>query len=175
MKAVESIAIFLLLVFFGACLENDLISGDLNEELNTSEKSYANVDRELWPYFHAFEKAAISRGFTIDLSKTNIFGTIEDIDNQNVAGTCSYGGRSNYKDVIIDKTFWNQARNLNREYIVFHELGHCYLFRDHHEACFVNNTYVSMMRSGTGFCRDNYSSQTRDYYLDELLTPLYGP
>ncbi|MEL6124666.1 MAG: hypothetical protein AAFR14_13205, partial [Bacteroidota bacterium] len=59
-----------------------------------------------------------------------------------------------------------------REYIIFHELGHCVLFRDHVDACFANNTWTSIMRSGHGSCFDNYTSRTRPYYIDELFSSL---
>ena len=173
MKAVESIIIFVFLVFFGACIEEDM---SIESEITGGIKSYDNVDRELWTHFQAFEEAAADRGFRVDLSRANITGTIETIDDGNVVGTCSYGGFQNHRDVVVDRSFWNRASHLYREYIVFHELGHCYLFRDHLESCLSNRTYASIMRSGseTG-CRDNYNLQTRDFYIDELMDPLEGP
>ena len=170
MKAFASLFLFLFLVYFASCIEEELTA----EELAAS-RTYPGVDAALWPHFRALDDEAAKRGFTVDLARSNIVGTIEDIELNNVAGTCSYGGRQRHKDVVIDQRFWNRASHLYREYIVFHELGHCFLFRDHHEACFDNNTYVSIMRSGNGSCRDNYRTQTRAYYLDELMTPLERP
>ncbi len=173
MKAVESVALFVFLVFFGACLEDDL---SFIPEQSIASKSYPNVDQALWEHFEAFEDAAAARGFNVDLTRTNIYGSIEDIDDGNVVGTCSYGGRQNHKDVIIDASFWKRASHLSREYIVFHELGHCYLFRDHREACLQNRTWASIMRSGTiNSCRDNYTIATREFYVDELMSPLVRP
>ncbi len=172
MKAVESLSLFIFLVFFGACLEEDM---SIDNELIPTVKSYANVDRELWPHFQAFEEAALERGFSIDLNRANVVGSIEDIDDGNVVGTCTYGGRQNHRSVVVDESFWKRASPLYREYIVFHELGHCFLFRDHEESCLANRTYASIMRSGTGStCRDNYNTQTRDFYIDELMDPLEG-
>lgn len=172
MKAVESIILFVFLIFFGACLEDDM---SIESELSAGIKSYANVDRELWTHFQAFEKAAAERGFRVDLNRANIVGTLENIEEGGVAGTCSYGGRQNHKSVVIDASFWKRASHLYREYIVFHELGHCFLLRGHRESCLTNRTYASIMRSGTqSGCRDNYNVQTRDYYIDELMVPLEG-
>lgn len=173
MKAVETIILFLFLIFFGACLEDDLA---IEDDISSVIRAYPNVDSELWSHFQAFEEAAAERGFSVDLNRANIVGTLEDIDDGNVVGTCSYGGFQNHRDVVIDQSFWDRASNLAREYIVFHELGHCYLFRDHLESCLDNRTYASIMRSGieTG-CRDNYNIQTRDFYIDELMDPLEGP
>lgn len=173
MKAVESISLFIFLIFFGACLEDDL---PIEDDITPTIRAFSNVDRELWIHFQAFEDAAAERGFKIDLNKANIVGTIEEIDDGNVAGTCSYGGFQNHRDVVIDQSFWDRASHLTREYIVFHELGHCFLFRDHLESCLANRTYASIMRSGTVTgCRDNYNLQTRGYYIDELMDPLEGP
>lgn len=173
MKAYAHLFLFSFLVYFAACVEEQL-SVEENQQI-ASAKMYPNVDPALWSHFRAFEDAAAERGFTVDLARTNIVGTIEDIPQDNIAGTCAYGGNQFHKDVTIDKTFWDRASHLYREYIVFHELGHCFLFRDHYEACFDDNTYVSIMRSGNGNCRDNYRLRTRDYYIDELLTPLERP
>ncbi len=173
MKALESLVLFIFLIYFGACIDESL-EGEATQVV-PEVLSYPNVDRELWTYFRSFEDAAALRGFNVDLSRTNITGEIREIHEENIAGTCSYGGGQPYKDVIIDLSFWNRANSLYREYIVFHELGHCFLFRSHHEACFANGTYESIMRSGNGNCRDNYRLSTRDYYLDELLTPLERP
>lgn len=173
MKAIESIALFIFLIFFGACLDEDL--SVIPEDLAPQTKEYPNVEEALWVHFTAFEDAAAERGFNVDLSKTNIVGVIEEISENNIAGSCSYGGSQRHRDVTIDRTFWNRASHSLREYIVFHELGHCYLFRDHFEACLSNRTYASIMRSGNGDCRDNYNAATREYYLDELLETLQGP
>ncbi len=130
-------------------------------------KAFPNVDRELWPHFETFEKEAAQRGLRINLARTNISATFRDIDRANVAGMCSYGGQHNR--ITIDRPFWNRASHLSREMIVFHELGHCYLNRDHTEATFASGFCQSIMRSGTCCCRDAYSLQNRSYYLDELF------
>ncbi len=172
MKAVESVILFVSLVTIGACIDEDLSQ---IEDQNTIETAvFPLVDQELWSHFIAFEDAAEDRGFRVDLSATQIRGTIEEIHEDNIAGTCSFGGRTNFRDVVIDESFWDNSSQLSREYIVFHELGHCFLGRDHEEACLANRSYASLMRSGLGSCRDNYNFSTRDYYLDELfgvLTP----
>ena len=167
MKIVECAFLFFFLLSFGACLDEVLNEDELLSQQQARE--YPNVDEALWPHFRAFEDAAAVRGITVDLAATTIHGTIEEIDEENIAGVCSYGGRQVHRDVTIDQSFWNRASNLYREFIVFHELGHCYLFRGHHEACLTNRTYASIMRSGTGDCRDNYNPQTRNAYIDELF------
>ncbi len=60
-----------------------------------------------------------------------------------------------------------------REFVVFHELGHCDLGRDHRDEAFDNGVCVSIMRSGLGDCRDYYHPRTREGYLDELFDPAF--
>jgi len=60
---------------------------------------------------------------------------------------------------------------LIKELIVFHELGHCFLQRGHREDALPNGACVSIMRSGIEDCLDNYTSETRSFYIDELFDP----
>ena len=137
---------------------------------NDVQRQFPGVDERLWDIFQNFESEARSRGINVNLESAGITGAIGAIDERNVVGFCSYGRRRLPNHIEIDETFWRRASTLAREYIVFHELGHCYLYRDHLEDCFGNRTWVSLMRSGTlNSCRDNYNAATRGYYIDELL------
>lgn len=162
----KSVLLFYCFACILACQTDYLEPTQLVEN---NELSYPNVDQRLWSYFQNFEIAATERGITADLSKSGIRAVISEIPEEGIAGQCSYGGARNSRSITIDLEFWNRSSSLYKEYIIFHELGHCLLNRGHLDACFSNRTYVSMMRSGYGSCRDNYTGQTRDYYLDELF------
>ena len=71
--------------------------------------------------------------------------------------------------MTIDKTFWNRSSELYKEFVVFHELGHCVLDRNHKEDKDSRGRCLSIMRSGLGDCLDAYSSANRTYYLNELF------
>ena len=130
---------------------------------------YDNIDEELWEYFSIFETEGEKRGKSIDLKLENLIGDISEIKEVGVAGTCQYG-RYISNHVTIDKSFWNRAGYLSREFVVFHELGHCVLNRDHDESKDANGRCLSLMRSGTGDCIDAYNSTNRAYYLNELFS-----
>ena len=131
---------------------------------------YVGVDEALWIYFDRFEKEGLLRGLEIDLRQAEVTGVIEALEEDGVAGQCTYGShRSNH--VQVDQEFWERASDLLREFVVFHELGHCDLARDHREAANPDGTCQSIMASGTGDCRDNYRTSTRASYLDELFDP----
>lgn len=126
------------------------------------------IEAELQVYFDRFEVEAAQRGLIIDLQSAQVSGEISEIADPGVAGQCT----SNSDEpnlVTIDKSTWNSLRDLEKEYLVFHELGHCYLNRGHFDEVQANGTCESMMQSGTINCRKNYNSLTRAAYLDELF------
>ena len=153
--------------------ENELISTPIEEPVET-ETGFANVDEELWIYFERFEAEAAQRGENIDLRDLNLTAAIEELHPDDVAGVCNYNSRRP-NHIGIDLTFWNRVSDRWREMVVFHELGHCVLFRGHREDSFENGLCVSIMRSGTGSCRDAYRTNTREYYLDELFDETVVP
>lgn len=151
-------------VLFNACQKD---SNLINEPIDGSQ-AFANVPEAMWDYFQRFEEAALERGYSIDLNSQNVSAEIMEISEDGVAGSCTYGSHTP-GHIVIDQTFWNQASDLFKEMVIFHELGHCSLFRGHSEATYPNGTCQSIMRSGVGDCRDNYRLSTRDTYLDELF------
>ncbi len=149
-----------------------LIGCDKNADEEVIEPArFRNVATELVPYFERFEAEAAKRGMKVDLSSANIRGEIKEIEERHVAGRCSYSRFNNPRLVTIDESFWNRSSVLFKEFIVFHELGHCFLDRGHLETAFSNGVCVSIMRSGVGDCFDNYRQSTREGYIDELFEP----
>lgn len=132
------------------------------------DTAFYNVDQRLWSYFESFEREAYIRGLNIDLASHNLSGHISNISDDGVAGVCRYSQGS--RDITVDSEYWNRAGLLNREFVIFHELGHCVLGRGHEEGSFSNGICVSIMRSGLGECRDANSQGNREYYLDELFS-----
>ena len=159
MKSRYLVLSFLIAVTFNSCVQ---------EEPLPVLPSYPNVEQALWPYFQAFEDEAAARGIDIDLATVGISGEVENLHDGNTIGRCQYG-RYIDNHVTIDKKFWNRSSNLAREMVVFHELGHCFLGRDHREDAFRTGQCQSIMRSGTCCCRDGYNATTRSYYVDELF------
>jgi len=131
------------------------------------------ADSALWTHFSEFEAEAEKRGWLIDLNELEISAAIVEISQEHVAGQCTYSSAAP-GEVTIDKTFWNSASPLYREFVVFHELGHCVLGRGHEEGVNADGSCISLMRSGVEDCRDNYRGTTRDGYLDELFSELGG-
>lgn len=134
-------------------------------------KSFVNVDSRLWPYFERFEQVAADRGVMVDLNLSGIEARLERFEEPNVAGKCQHPTPSE-NILLIDLPFFvNTEDDMLKEFVIFHELGHCYLGRDHREDSYQNGICISMMRSGIGDCLDNYNTNTRSIYLDELFDP----
>lgn len=162
------------MVFFGLILALAACNKDEQSEVVKPVK-FPNVADELVPFFEKFEEEALRRGIKVDLANANIRGEIKEIEKDHVAGQCSYSRFNNPRQVTIDETFWGRSSTLFKEFIVFHELGHCYLDRSHLESSFSNGVCVSIMRSGVGDCFDNYRQSTREGYIDELFEPVLLP
>jgi len=128
---------------------------------------YPNVDKELWSYFSSFEQEAKIRGIQADLKLAEITGVITSIADDGVAGTCQFG--SHIAHVTVDQDFWNSASPLFREYVVYHELGHCFLNRNHNDGQDSQGNCVSIMQSGLSGCLISYRLQNRAHFIDELF------
>lgn len=126
------------------------------------------IDEELAPIFERFKEEGAARGIEVDFVQANISGILKNITTDNVSGQCVHNS-IDPDQVVIDITAWNQASELKREFLVFHELGHCFLERSHLETTRSDGTCASMMHSGLSNCRDVYSNTTRTTYIDELF------
>lgn len=165
---IRGLSFFLILFLSTACSKEEIFN-EMQEE-SVFVRTFPSADEALWPYFRRFEEEASKRGLNIDLLSADIEGRIEDIHSDNVLGKCNYS--SQFPGLVtVDKTFWEKANDWGREFVVFHELGHCELLRGHFEEAFADGTCVSLMRSGAEDCRDNYRQSTRITYLDELFDP----
>lgn len=132
---------------------------------NACEKQeFRQVDYRLKPYFERFQEEASIRDFNLDFE--DIEGKIAELDG--VGGQCVHN--TEFPDVVlIDEIFWTQADDIDREFIVFHELGHCILNRTHLDTKNADNTCKSLMHSGISGCRFIYDDENREEYLDELF------
>lgn len=143
-------------------------SEDSSEELNAVDHY---VDDRLYEYFENFKAEAAKRDVEVDYVAMNVEGTIGDITERGIAGQCqTYTNGS--KAIVIDESYWNKVSALKREFLVFHELGHCILNRDHLDDSNTDGSCFSIMNSGGAACSLNYNSLTKETLLEELFTNL---
>lgn len=126
------------------------------------------IDAPLQEYFDRFAVEAGLRNIPIDYVEMMISGDIRFITTPNVIGQCGHTEKEP-NIVIVDKLYWDSADDLEREFLVFHELGHCALKLGHLDDSDAQGNCISIMTSGTGACQINYTEATREELLDELF------
>jgi hypothetical protein len=148
------VSFFLFVTFLLSCQkEEDLIQ--------------PSVDGRLTFFFESFKKEGALRGHEVNMKQ--IFGNITEIQPKGVLGRCNQSTTES-KQLLLDSLFWISATFSEKEYIIFHELGHCALNRRHLDTKNADGTCLSMMQSGNGSCKMNYNTQNRARYLDELFS-----
>ncbi len=126
------------------------------------------ISPELQPYFDLFQEEGQKRGVDVDFTVTPIEGRVANLFDSNVNGWCDTKEDKPH-EIIIDDSFWNGASNFDKEFIIMHELGHCYLNLGHNDAVDGDGNCISIMHSSTESCVFPYNQETRDDYLDELF------
>jgi hypothetical protein len=140
-----------------------------SEDEELSSVSY--IDDALIPFFESFEAEAEERGLVIEIGNHVSSARIEPIEDIGVAGICSFSDFTP-NQIRIDKEIWDQSSPSFREYVVFHELGHCVLDREHLDDTLPGGICKSLMNSNTSPCYTQYNAGLRTAFIDELFTNL---
>ena len=125
-------------------------------------------------YLHRFEIEAAKRDKKFDFQTSGIIIEFADL-KENQAGLCHYEKPIR---IEVDRGYWNKVSgksgaDLMKEDLIFHELGHGILNRNHLNDTLLNGDWKSIMCGGTKV-KDrswniNYRGERRDYYVDELF------
>ena len=135
---------------------------------NKDDNDIVETDLELIPYFDMFAEEGLERGLLVDYEAERIEGLLQFINDGNILGKC-FQNEVKPRKVIIDINFWNQANEYEKQFLVFHELGHCFLLRGHDNSLDSDGNCVSIMRASVDACDFNFDDSTREAYLDELF------
>jgi hypothetical protein len=127
---------------------------------------------EIMPYVEKFIEEGEARGHSIRTIKVRI-QFVDDLD-EGEAGHCKVVGvgivlvaARVYKKIKIDRESFEAASAIQKEIVIFHELGHCALNRAHDDDLLDSGAPKSMMTSGGSIY--GYYQTNREYYLDELF------
>lgn len=127
------------------------------------------VEPEFQPYLEAFEKEC---GCIVDYVPISF-----DEINPEHAGECQNYTTviEDYQEIFIQQSWWNlYTTPAIREMLIFHELGHCALLRDHNEDMFEIETGElvpeSIMYSTIPSIPTDYYLAHRATYIDELFS-----
>lgn len=82
-----------------------------------------------------------------------------------------------YRQITVDPDYWNIADNMEKISLMFHELGHCVLNREHVNSLYYYNgehisgyVPVSFMYPYNIFHQENFN-ELKDYYFHEMFNP----
>ncbi len=128
---------------------NTVVWSQFYQMFNTS------VDPAFVDYKHRFE-----RHYGKPVSVGINFGEME-----NAVGVCYYVTGN----IEIDKDYWDSVGESAREELIFHELGHCVLNKEHNEYMMGDCPASIMYPELTPGCYDKH----KEYYIKELFDKFY--
>jgi len=142
--------------------------------LQSCNDDSATVDGDLEPYFERVAQDAQKRGVVLDNDVEAIDGYINNIvrGGADILGACRAPDEGfPRRSIFVDRPFWNDATDLEREFVVYHELGHCFLDRPHLDTQDSLGRCTSIMAAGNAGCigLEIYSADRREELLDELF------
>jgi hypothetical protein len=171
--------LFLLSNLFIYCKsEDDTIIDDNSSIPIIDDNSFIpNIEEEFKPFVNSFFAEMESRGLNLRTDISVVF--VNKISAPNVdKNICGYGytnffGSGHAKIEIIDsENCWHQWDAIQKENLMYHELGHALLSKGHITNFYPNGSPKSIMCSET--CSNyktynKYQIEQREYYLDELI------
>jgi hypothetical protein len=120
---------------------------------------------EFVTYLQKFESEAIKRNKHLEINEL-VIEIVKDLPDSAI-GLCEVGGNEPAK-ISLKRSYWDTASDLDKEQLIFHELGHCVLLRYHDNKSLSNKNPASIM-SSYHFSGQIYNGN-RTYYLDELFS-----
>lgn len=121
---------------------------------------------EIRPYINRFVDEARSRNVEVPVTISSIEFADFSVDKPSLLGECMTFGMGidgiwPFKRFIrFDKWWWDHLGDMQREQVLFHELGHCVLDWDHVDE------YFNIMFPNR---HDIYDEFTRDFLLDKFF------
>lgn len=121
------------------------------------------VQEEFKPYYSEFIDDLNLRNRRVSYSGIAI--KFDKMKSSNNVGECHYSYPKH--TVKINRTFWDVSSNTTKKIIIYHELGHCMLYKEHSEKLNSINQPVSIMYPrvlyASVFLRDELQ------YINELM------
>ena len=138
-------------------------------DLRTAPRS--GVHKKLKLYIQRFEVfGKIIRGKDFNIGEIDMdFGNTKFISSKAV-GWCYINKLTKKPTMLVSAKWWKIASELEKELLVFHELGHCILRRGHTTQTTQLGVPVSIMYPSV--MPDVFYKNYRHYYIFELFTSL---
>jgi len=134
------------------------------------------IDAALRPYVDRFQryghqyKGAGWHGHDVyvQFGDTSSFVVEDPKLGNRVIGVCKTATGNAPNEIVIDNATWNSADQYEREALIFHELGHCAIDRQHEDA--VDNDGIPISLMYPSLIVSAIYAPRRDYYIKELFS-----
>jgi len=135
-------------------------------------------DKSIAEYVQTFKKAGESFSHGLKFPNLNIgMGIIKYMaDAMNLGESSLVMGICNPATIpatiLISRQYWEASSDLDREQLIFHELGHCVLGRDHNDEITVleDGETVPLSLMNTYVIEEEHYTRYREEYIRELFT-----
>ena len=120
------------------------------------------TDQEFKPYVKQFEMY-----YNNTVKTPIVFG---DKFEKSVVGVCITYSK-HVKIIKINPRFWNKADDYEREALIFHELGHCELDKDHNDSLYEisEGHFIPASLMQSNLLDGNTYTTYHSYYMYELF------
>ena len=139
------------------------------------ERLHESSDQTFSSYVEKYEQQGRAITGDSNFKVEDIPINFGDTENPAFQGVC-FEYPDGKKEIIIRKSWWDNVDQKYRESLLFHELGHCHLGREHLDQevqVSNNNKKVSLMNSIIVMPRDFQEHESQ--YLYELFTHDQNP
>jgi hypothetical protein len=124
-----------------------------------------DVPEEFAPYVERFQQEAAANG--VHLSITDLRVQFGQMRSASETGACEINGDET-PTITVNQAAWDRRSDAEREELMYHELGHCALKRQHNLARAHDGRPASIMNPYS-LGRHTYE-QHRDEYVAELFS-----
>ncbi len=134
-------------------------------------RQFSTTDETFNAYIKKFEDHAKIKTGNVNYKLNDIPINFGDTENERFVGVC-FTYSDGKKEVIIKADWWNKVPPSSRESLIFHELGHCALDREHNEDMIVNGKGEELRASimHPSIVSAQAYSEYYDGYVHELFT-----
>ena len=137
-----------------------------------------SIHPEFRGYVNSFRQEMANRGINVGNTALSVL-FVDQLTAPNSGQYCAYGypnfnGSGEARVEVIDSdNCWGRWTDIEKENLIYHELGHALLYRDHFSDIFPNGSPKSLMCSQV--CNNyrvynKYQTIQKTYYLNELAT-----
>lgn len=122
------------------------------------------INEDFYPYVMKFKQYADNKGVDVEIKDLTIrFSPL----GPTFCGICEHSTKNEPKTIEISHSCWDDESDWEREELLFHELGHCLLDKDHNSELREDHTPKSIMYPyviGEYLYKKYYNE-----YIDELF------